>query len=191
MRVASADLLIVPGWSGSGPDHWQARWARSLSTARIVEQDDWFTPDPAAWTARLVEAVHAASRPAVLIAHSLGVATVVHASGQLPAGRVAGAFLVAPADVDHAADWPVTAGHTFDASSSFAPLPTVRLPFPAVVVASSSDPYCSIDRAGSLAEAWGATLIAAGERGHINVASGQGPWPEGLMQLGWFMKRLG
>ncbi|MDX2289483.1 MAG: alpha/beta hydrolase [Hyphomicrobiaceae bacterium] len=191
MRVADSEILIVPGWSGSGPDHWQARWARSLSTARIVVQDDWFIPERSAWTARLVEAVERAARPVVFVAHSLGVATVVHAAATLSPDRVAGAFLVAPADVDNAALWPVTAGHTFGASSAFAPLPTTRLPFPAVLVASADDPYCSFVRAGALATHWGASLVSAGPLGHINVASGQGPWPEGLMHLGVFMKGLG
>ena len=41
MRSTDAALLIVPGWQGSGPDHWQSRWERSLSTARRVQQADW------------------------------------------------------------------------------------------------------------------------------------------------------
>jgi predicted alpha/beta hydrolase family esterase len=41
MRTSDADLLIVPGLGGSGPDHWQTRWEQKLSTARRVEQSDW------------------------------------------------------------------------------------------------------------------------------------------------------
>ncbi|MDX2258288.1 MAG: alpha/beta hydrolase [Hyphomicrobiaceae bacterium] len=191
MRAADVELLIVPGWSGSGPDHWQSRWARHFQTARVVEQEDWFAPDLESWTQRLMEAVGQAARPVILIGHSLGVATIVHAARALPPEKVAGAFLVAPADVDNAARWPVTQGYTFDASTGFAPLPRGPIPFPAVLVASGSDPYCSLGRARELASAWGAALVEAGDLGHINVASGHGPWPEGILRLGFFLQALG
>ena len=40
MRTSECDILIVPGHENSGPDHWQTRWERQLSTARRVEQDE-------------------------------------------------------------------------------------------------------------------------------------------------------
>ena len=47
-------------------------------------------------------------------------------------------------------------------------------------------------RAPSISPASGAqTLSDAGESGHINIASGQGPWPEGLLQFGKFLRKLG
>lgn len=193
MKTADADILIVPGWSSSGEDHWQTRWQRSLKTARRVEQADWYNPDEASWTAAIRAEVARSTRPVVLVGHSLGVIATVHAlsSGDLQPGRVAGAFLVAPADVERAGNWPVTQGQTFDtATSGFAPIPMGRLGCPSAVVASASDPYCSAERAKAFATAWGSSLFEAGDVGHINTASGHGPWPEGLMQLGWFLKRL-
>ena len=62
---------------------------------------------------------------------------------------------------------------------------------PAHLVASRNDPYCDYQRAEDLAGAWGATFQDAGEAGHINVESGHGPWPEGMMSFAHFMKRLG
>lgn len=192
MRTSDVDILIVPGWSSSGADHWQSRWERNLSTARRVEQDDWIRPDKDRWVGQLIAETAVSARPVVLVAHSLGVATVVHAAPKLPAGMVAGAFLVAPADVDHAGAWPVTQGEIFSSEQSgFAPLPKAALPFPAVLVASSNDPYCRPERAQTLATAWGARLIEAGAAGHINTQSGHGPWPEGLLHLGGFLKQLG
>lgn len=194
MKTSEIDILIVPGWSSSGPDHWQSRWERSLPTARRVEQADWFHPNRDDWVSKLIASVAgvAGDLPLIVVAHSLGVATVAHAAHELPAGSIAGAFLVAPADVDNARDWPVTQGYTFDATHhGFAPLPMQPLPFPSLLIASANDPYCSFARAEALGEAWGSTVVAAGEAGHINVASGHGPWPEGLMRLGWFLKRLG
>jgi predicted alpha/beta hydrolase family esterase len=194
MKTSEVDILIVPGWSSSGDDHWQSRWQRSLKTARRVEQADWYHPDRNAWVGTLISTVANSETdlPIVIVAHSLGVATAIHAVNELPPGMIAGAFLVAPADVDNAARWPVTSGYTFDRSAhGFAPLPMRRLPFPSAVVASTNDPYCSLERARVLAQNWGARFIQAGMMGHINVSSGHGPWPEGLMQFGWFLKMVG
>jgi len=70
------------------------------------------------------------------------------------------------------------------------PIPRAPLPFPSVLIASSNDPYCQHERAGEFALSWGSAFIDAGEAGHINIESGHGPWPEGLMRLGWFLKNL-
>ncbi len=183
MRTSEVDILIVPGWTGSGPDHWQTRWARNFKTARVVEQDEWHKPVKDDWVARIVEAVDAATRPVVLVAHSCGVSAVVHAAPQLAGRNVVGAYLVAPPDLEGTDAWPATDG-------GFTPLPTGRLPFPSVVVASANDPHCPIDRARTFTEAWGAELVEAGEVGHLNTGSGHGPWPEGLMRFGLFLSRL-
>ena len=183
MRTSDVDILIVPGWTGSGPDHWQSRWERSLKTARRIEQDDWDKPAKDAWVGRIVEAVRQARRPVILVAHSCGVAAVAHAAPRLAGLGVAGAYLVAPADLDLTDTWPATGG-------GFAPVPLTPLPFPSVVVASSDDPHCSMERARQFAEAWGAALVPAGDAGHINTASGHGPWPEGLMRFGLFLSKL-
>ena len=116
MRSAEADILLLPGWTGSGPDHWQTRWERKLSTARRVEQHDWERPILNAWVARLAEAVEEATRPVVLIAHSLGINTVAAAADRchridswdrfeipLPGARVRilyGEPVFVPADAD-------------------------------------------------------------------------------------------
>ncbi|MFG1358487.1 RBBP9/YdeN family alpha/beta hydrolase [Xanthobacter pseudotagetidis] len=181
MKSSDVDILLVPGWQGSGPDHWQSRWERALSTARRVAQADFDAPDRDAWTARLVEEVARATRPVVLVAHSLGVPTVVHAAPSFPKGKVAGAFLVAPPDLA-AARAPELA--------SFAPVPTDPLPFPSVLVASRTDPYCAYDQAEGFALDWGAALVDAGDAGHVNAEAGFGPWPEGSMRLLGFLRAL-
>jgi uncharacterized protein len=182
MRSADCDIVVVPGYTNSGPDHWQTRWERKLSTARRVEQDRWDRPVRDAWVARLVETVARCRRPVVLVAHSLGVIAVAHAAASLPR-EVRGAFLVAPADVEGA-------GLPEAIDRSFAPIPRDPLPFPSLLVASRSDPYCAYARAEDLAFAWGSALLDAGEAGHVNTASGYGPWPEGLMRFAGFLKRL-
>ena len=47
------------------------------------------------------------------------------------------------------------------------------------MIASSNDPHCSIERAQQFAKAWGSDLSIIANAGHINTASGHGPWPEG------------
>ncbi|MFG1345726.1 alpha/beta hydrolase [Xanthobacter autotrophicus DSM 431] len=182
MRSTDVTLLIVPGWQGSDHDHWQSRWERSLSSARRVEQADWMRPDLAAWTQRLATAVKAAEKPVVVVAHSLGVPTLVHAAPLFPQGKVKGAFLVAPPDLERDGLDPVLA--------PFAPVPTAPLPFPSVLVASRTDPYCAYATAEGFALDWGAAIVDAGDAGHINPAAGFGPWPEGSMRLLGFLQSL-
>lgn len=182
MRTSEIDILIVPGWTNSGPDHWQSRWERHLKTARRVEQADWDRPMCIDWVTNIVAAAQNATRPVVLVAHSCGVAAVVHAATRLDA--IAGALLVAPADLDGRNEWPATHG-------GFAPVPMHRLPFPSRLIGSSNDPYCSMARAEELATAWGSDLSIVANAGHLNTASGHGPWPEGLLTFGVFLKGLG
>ncbi len=191
MKTADADILIVPGWSSSGEDHWQSRWQRSLKTARRVEQADWFNPTREQWVSRIHAEIDAAQRPVVLVAHSLGVIATVAALTERTEPKVAGAFLVAPADVERAADWPVTQGFVFDPDmTGFHGVPRDKLVVPSAVVSSRNDPYCTPERARVFAETWGSRFHDAGDTGHINAASGHGPWPEGLMQFGYFLKAI-
>jgi hypothetical protein len=184
MRIADVDILMVPGWTGSGPGHWQSRWERHMRTARRIEQADWERPRAADWIGRIVEAVRRATRPSVLVAHSCGVTAVVRAAPQLAGTTLAGAFLVAPADLAASDEWIATEG-------GFAHLPLDPLPFPAKLIASSNDPYCSPERAQEFGRAWGADVSIIADAGHLNTASGHGPWPEGLLTFGLFLKRLG
>lgn len=184
MRISECDVLIVPGLHNSDEEHWQSRWESRLVSASRVVQENWAKPDPDAWAAALRERVAAATRPVVLVAHSLGVLTVARAAPTLPAGKVIGSFLVAVPDPE------MTEGQP-PAVALFAPAPTDPLPFPSLLVASRNDPHCSFERAQAIALDWGAALVDAGESGHINALSGHGPWPEGLMRLGHFLGRLG
>ena len=113
---------------------------------------------------------------AVLVAHSLGCPLVAHLAHRRPHLPIAAALLVAPADVD-------SARHTPEHIRGFAPIPLERLPFRSIVVGSRNDPYMSFARAREVAFAWGAGFVDAGAVGHINVASGFGPWPDGKRLL--------
>jgi len=183
MRTSDADILIVPGWSNSGPDHWQTRWERKLSTARRVVQRDWERPLREPWVRAVSDAVRLARRPVVLVAHSVGVHAVLHAAPTFMPGAVAGAFLVAPPSAAAILDMQ---GYIDEAFIEPAP----RLAFPALMVASRSDSYSSYEESAVLAERAGAQLVDAGDSGHINSASGHGPWPEGLLRFAKFLNAL-
>ena len=184
MRTFDVDILIVPGWTNSGPDHWQTRWQSRLKTARRVEQADWDHPHRRQWVERVVAAVAEAQKPVMLVAHSCGVATIAHAAARLHDDRVIGAFLVAPASEEATESIP-------GIDPAFVPFPRDPLPFPSLLVASRNDPHCRYEDSGEMALNWGSTLVDAGDVGHINTASGHGPWPEGAMRFGWFLKQLG
>ena len=83
MKASEAEILIVPGHTNSGPDHWQSRWQAKLGSARRVEQADWLKPVREDWVQRVIEEVTAATKPVVLVAHSLGVAAAIHAAPPL------------------------------------------------------------------------------------------------------------
>ena len=165
------NILILPGWQNSGPDHWQSQWQAAYGYAR-VEQHDWMRPLRGDWTARLEEVLLQCTEPATLVAHSLGcLLAVAWATHSRMTHRVKAALLVAPADAEREELRPVL--------PSWSPVPLRVLPFRSLVVASRSDPYCSAERARHFAKAWGSQFIDSGEKGHINAESGLGVWPEG------------
>ncbi len=183
MKTSEADILILPGLGGSGPDHWQSRWDAKLPTARLVDQSDFEQPNLDAWRTRLIEEVMRAERPVILVAHSLGALAVAHAAPLLRDLPVRGAFLVAPPSREVVAALP-------SVDPAFAEEPMEPLPFPSLVIASRDDPFAPYPDSERLAGSLGAELVDAGNSGHINSESGHGPWPEGLMRFAGFLKRL-
>ena len=166
-----SNVLILPGWQGSGPAHWQSRWEQLYGYTR-VEQHDWMQPLRGDWISRLEDVVLSCDEPAVLVAHSLGcILTAAWASHSKNTRRVKAALLVAPGDVAQEA----IRAQLY----SWSPLARQKLPFPTVLLGSHDDPYCSFERAQLFAQSWGSRFIDYGHRGHINADSGLGDWPDG------------
>lgn len=161
-------VLIVPGLHGSGEEHWQSRWERLHPAFERVEQDDWSVPDLPHWTWRLEQHLARSDRPTLIVAHSFGCLTTVHATRH-DRFNVAGALLVAPADPDK-----------FGVAET---LRDARLSYPAVVVGSTNDPWMQAARASWWADVWNSGFINAGALGHINAESGLGDWPQGWQQF--------
>lgn len=166
--------LIVPGIGNSGPRHWQTLWEQHHPHWQRVQQRDWDRPVLAEWVPALESAVAGFPAPVVLIAHSMGCLLVAHWAQRAPV-PVRAALLVAPPD-PQAAVFPATA-------RGFETVPSGRLPFPSLVVASSNDPFGSVDYAKRCAAEWGSVFAEAGAIGHINAESGLGEWPDGLILL--------
>jgi uncharacterized protein len=187
MKSSETDILIIPGYEGADDTHWQQRMASKLSTARIVDQPDWLHTSREVAVGQIVKAVQTASRPVVFVAHSLGNILVAQSVPALRKadiiGRVRGAYLVAPPTARS-----LVALAAID--PLFADIPRDPLPFPSTLVASSNDPFASMEESADISMAWGSKLVEAGEQGHINTASGHGPWPEGMMSFAGFLSRL-
>jgi len=167
-------VLILPGLGNSGPDHWQSRWEKANPGFRRVMQRDWDNPVCAQWRAALEQSVGAAGATTVLVAHSLGCLLVAHWAARTSL-RIKGALLVGVPDPSRPTFPPQISG--------FHPVPQPRLPFDSIVVASSNDPYGSLEHAERCAMSWGSRLVNIGDAGHINVTSGFGDWSEGYRLL--------
>jgi predicted alpha/beta hydrolase family esterase len=164
-------FLLVPGRGVPRPEHWLRRWSAAHPSYAWAPEP----PGPPIVlrdrVAALEQAVRAAGEPAVLIAHSAGcIATVVWAAQHT--GPVRAVLLVTPPDL---------AGAELPADDQDIPwvVPRARLPFPAILVASRTDPHCAYAVSERYAADWGAELVDAGDAGHLDTASGYGPWPAG------------
>lgn len=169
-------ILHLPGWQDSDPAHWQAQWWPRPGHEKL-EQADWHWPRRGDWMARLDEALQGDDlRPVLLVAHSLGCQLVAAwAAHSRLTSRIHAALLVAPPDTERADTPPQL--------HNWRPMRRQRLPFRALAVISSDDPYCDEARARALCADWGAQVWAAGPRGHLNSASGLGDWPQGWALL--------
>ncbi len=186
MKISEADIIMVPGYTNSDADHWQSRWESKMKSARRVDQDDWHKPVVEDWTANLIAAIDEATKPVVLIAHSLGCQVTVQAVKQMgieQSKNIAAAFIVAPPDVENPAMRPK---HLM----TFGPYPREPLQFPSLVVSSQNDPFCAQNVAQEMAGAWESEYVSANENGHLNSESGHGPWPDGLMVFANFMREI-
>lgn len=189
--------LLVPGYGNSLDGHWQEAWLGQLSNSHWAElggsTDDereperlgsWQRPDRALWVERLQRCMSMFDEPVVLISHSLGGLTIAHWAAEHPGtcSKILGAFMVAVPDPKRP-DFP-------SAISGYGQPPATALPFASLMVTSSDDPYATTARSAQFAAAWGADTWDIGAAGHINVARGFGPWPEGLKALAAWQERL-
>ncbi len=140
-----------------------------------VIQHEYIRPLRGDWMAQLENVVVAATEtPLMLVAHSLGCHLIAAwAAHSQNTHRVRAAFLVAPPDAPRL---------PIELVSWHQPIRS-PLPFKALMLASSDDPFASAARSELMAREWGATLMNMGPLGHINAESGLGHWPHGRSLL--------
>jgi predicted alpha/beta hydrolase family esterase len=163
-------FLILHGWQGSGPDHWQTwlagRLGKSASYPMLPKPD---APRLDDWLDVLHRELDAVS---VVICHSLSCMLWLHHAQQANGGNVERVLLVAPPSesvrIEDIEDFfPVAAG----------PDDVARAAASTRLVYAENDPYCP-EGAGAVYGAplgIGSELIAGA--GHINPDAGYGPWP--------------
>ena len=168
-------VLLLPGWNGSGEQHWQSIWQRKFGFRRI-EQVNWTVPCRQSWIRAIAEEIARVNEPVHVVAHSLGCLALAHLTFDDPNAvqNVATAMMVAPPDLDAPASASIRAfGHPA----------RKRLPFRSTLIASRNDPYMEESKAEELASIWGAEYVNAGPVGHINCDAGFGPWERGEIYL--------
>ena len=177
-------MIIIPGINGSDDQHWQTLWQRrSPNTSKRIMPSSWDDPELEDWLRALDKALQGCGQPALLVAHSLGCLLVSFWAARNPSTTlIRGAFLVAPAD---------PASEAFPAAaSSFKRPPLNPLEFPSLVIASTNDPFASLEAAENFAARWGSDFVNIGPVGHINSDSKIGDWPTGQQLLESFKAQL-
>lgn len=174
----SVPTVIVPGWNGSGPGHWQTWLDGQLTEAgREVRRPAFADVDHPVleeWLADLRTALEGLPEDGFdVVAHSLGaVLWLHHVADPGEAPRPARVALVAP---------PSPKLDVPDVAAFFPPpldIDTVRRGADGtVLVGGDADPHLpeGITAAYGLPLKMATTLIEGG--GHLNVDSGYGEWP--------------
>jgi len=173
-------VLILPGINDSGPKHWQTFWEKAHPEYRRVPEQDWDHPLCRDWVEALEAAVRQAGPRTILVAHSLACLQVAHWATRTKL-KVQSALLVAPPDPSRKIFPKTTKG--------FAPVPRKPLGFPSILVASSNDPYGTLEFSEGLARAWGSKLVSLGSKGHLNSESNLRYWPQGYRLLELLIKK--
>jgi predicted alpha/beta hydrolase family esterase len=191
MTPAHTTVLIVPGLRDHVAQHWQTLLAEQLPQARSLAP---MGRDNLALPARL-DALDAAvaqiDGPVLLVAHSGGCVLVAHwARHSMLTHRVTGALLATPPTFDRPLPPAYPALAALDAAG-WLPVPRQRLPFRSLVAASRNDPLGDFLAVNGLASDWGSELEDLGPVGHLNPASGFGPWPQATTLLGRLRQATG
>lgn len=169
--------VIVPGVGGSEHDHWQSWLQRQLKSCSRVQQQDWNKPVLHEWIEQFFKTVQSIQEPIQIVAHSFGCLTTVAALAQHPElnQKIKNLVLVAPANPARFGD----AGFARDSQNNYQQyFHQLKLQVPTQMIISENDPWLNFQDALQLAKAWKIRPKNLGQVGHINVASGFGPFPE-------------
>ncbi len=164
--------FIIPGYQGSGPDHWQTWIEGKESTFIRIKQKDWNKPNLNDWAEQIDKSIEGYDpQSIVFVSHSLGCHAVAEWYKRYNR-TIKAALLVAPPAADKANQNIAEGLIKYD---SF-----IHFPFRTTLVASSNDPWISVEKAQEYAHNWGSEFINIGDAGHINNLSGYGEWEQGF-----------
>lgn len=165
-------VLILHGWNGSEPPHWQEWLAKKLESEGIVvsfpELPDKDHPDKEAWIATALGEIER-FKPNAVVCHSLGCTLWFHIVNNHTVEGIEKLLLVSPpynkTEIPTIATFfPVETPKTLQAAES-------------LMIVSDDDPYLSMKQAGDLFQTLDIKTKILQEAGHINAESGFGPLP--------------
>lgn len=163
-------IVIVPGYTNSGPLHWQTLLEHKFANVVRINQLDWENPVREQWIKGLNNTLEMSHGNIILVGHSCGAVTIAQWAEHYENNHVKGALLVAPADVD--------ATNAISPIHVQRPLPKSTLPFPSILVSSDNDPHITLEKSKELAACWGSEFVVIAGGGHIHTDSGFGEWPD-------------
>lgn len=178
----SPTTLIVPGLHNSDEDHWQTWIEKKIPNTVRVIQEDWDSPVINIWAKQVEQHIRLSEAPVFIVAHSFGVIASIMGAASVT-DKVLGALFVAPADPSRFKP----NGERINQDSSelntglFCLVPKDHLGYPSILAASTNDYCMPFKRTAWWAKTWGSRLVSLGNAGHVNAASGFGPWPAGLV----------
>jgi uncharacterized protein len=183
MTSSVRTVVLLHGYEGNGPTHWQTWLAAALPrhgvAVRYPSLPDPFAPDLTAWSQAL-DVVLAADEPTgrVVVAHSLACHLWAHVAAAASRPLADRAVLVAPPGVaETTANFPLLPPGPLDAST------LARAAGRTDVVLGGGDPWRADPdefRSGGL------DLVEVAGGAHLNADAGLGPWPA---MLEWLLGR--
>lgn len=197
--MAEEVFLILHGWGGNKPAHWQEHLVTKLQEVgkRVFypKMPEPMAPNLEAWQARLQEeldtiAKEAAGATVTVLAHSLGCINWIHFSARRGdnaptlADRV---LLVAPPYVmPEAPPLDAPPGVTGFFPPPFQPSTLKASSKETTLVASDTDDYATLDQSTGVAAKLDVPIQVLKGGGHISPYYGYGEWP---WVLEWALRR--
>ncbi len=181
----AANVLILHGWGGNKPAHWQERLYAALTeagaTVRYPRFPDPLAPQPGMWLERLADEMKNAednAGPLTVVCHSLGAITWMHYATQVTTQVADRVLLVAPPYV--MPDIPPTDAPV--GVSAFFPPPMdapaiARAARETTLIASDNDDYATFEQTKAYADRLEIPIHLLSGAGHISPYWGYGEWP--------------
>ncbi len=175
-------ILILHGWKGSDPGHWQHHLLAQLQvhgvSASLPDLPRKDAPDLAQWLAELDRILRNNSVTGV-VCHSLANLLWLHYCHQYQPTSIPQLLLVAPCSWNKT----ITEAKTFFQIPADAPKCVAASAQRVQLVMSKNDPYCPLDDARHIEQSLAVPTMWIHNAGHINTDAGYGNWEYPLKWL--------